>query len=129
MKGGSRLARAILLGTASVSTLALSTTAMAQAVASSAEVNSDEIVVTGVRAAQERSIDVKRKTAEIADAIVAEDIGKLPDVTIADSLQRVPGVQISRTAGEGGRVVIRGAPQVLGTLNGERFINAETIVC
>lgn len=128
MKGGSRLARAILLGTASASTLALSATAMAQGVTAAGEVTSDEIIVTGVRAAQERSIDVKRKTAEIADAIVAEDIGKLPDVTISDSLQRVPGVQISRTAGEGGRVVVRGAPQVLGTLNGERFINAETIV-
>jgi TonB-dependent receptor len=89
---------------------------------------SDEIIITGVRASQERSIDIKRRSAEIVDAIVAEDIGKLPDVTIADSLQRVPGIQISRSAGEGGRVVIRGAPQVLGTLNGERFIMSESIL-
>lgn len=126
MKAHFIVARGALLGT--VSALAFAAPAMAQSAPAVDDAATPEIVVTGVRAAQERSIDVKRKTAEISDSIVAEDIGKLPDVTIADSLQRVPGIQISRTAGEGGRVVIRGAPQVLGTLNGERFINAETIV-
>ena len=57
-----------------------------------------------------------------------EDIGKLPDVTITDALQRVPGIQISRAAGEGSLVSIRGAPQVMATMNGERFITAENIL-
>ncbi|MEG8048216.1 TonB-dependent receptor plug domain-containing protein [Sphingomonas aerolata] len=62
---------------------------------------SQDIVVTGVRGAQQKAINVKRDATQIVDSIAAEDIGKLPDATIADSLQRVPGVQITRSAGEG----------------------------
>src|SRR5690606_4096176 len=60
--------------------------------------------------------------------IVAEDVGKLPDVTITDALQRVTGIQIARDAGEGSFVSIRGAPQVMATMNGERFVTAENIL-
>jgi len=88
----------------------------------------DEIVVRGVRAAQEKSIDIKRNSAEIVDAVAAEDIGKLPDVTIADSLQRVTGIQIGRSNGqEGGVVSIRGLRQVLATMNGETYLTASTL--
>ena len=83
-----------------------------------------EIVVLGVRGAQRAAINVKRSAPQIVDSIVAEDIGKLPDNTIADSLQRVPGVQITRDAGEGAGVNIRGIPQVLTTINGELFLSA-----
>ena len=83
-----------------------------------------EVVVLGVRGAQRAAIAVKRAAPQIVDSIVAEDIGKLPDATIADSLQRVPGVQITRDAGEGAGVNIRGIPQVLTTLNGELFLSA-----
>lgn len=86
-----------------------------------------DIVVTGVRAAQQKAINVKRQAAQIVDSIAAEDIGKLPDATIADSLQRVPGVQITRNAGEGASVNIRGLGQVLTTLNGEQFLGASNI--
>ena len=82
------------------------------------------IVVLGVRGAQQAAITIKRRAPQIVDSIVAEDIGKLPDNTIADSLQRVPGVQITRDAGEGSGVNIRGIPQVLTTLNGEIFLDA-----
>src|SRR5882672_1494647 len=88
----------------------------------------DEIVVRGVRGAQEAAIDIKRNSAEIVDSIVTEDIGKLPDVTITDALQRVTGVQISRAAGEGSLVSIRGAQQVMATMNGERFVTAQNIL-
>ncbi len=88
----------------------------------------EEIIVRGVRGAQEAGIEIKRATAEISDSIVMEDIGKLPDVTITDALQRVPGIQISRAAGEGSFVSIRGAQQVMATLNGERFVTAENIL-
>ncbi|HEV7607619.1 MAG TPA: TonB-dependent receptor [Steroidobacteraceae bacterium] len=88
----------------------------------------DEIVVRGVRGAQEAGIDMKRNNAQITDSIVMEDIGKLPDVTITDALQRVPGIQISRAAGEGSLVAVRGAQQVMATMNGERFVTAEDIL-
>ncbi len=82
------------------------------------------VVVRGVRGAQAEAIETKRNAAQILDSISAEDIGKLPDVTIADSLQRITGVQIRRSAGEGALVNIRGVPQVQTTLNGELFLGA-----
>jgi len=87
----------------------------------------EEVVVTGVRAAQAKAIDIKRDSANVVDSIVAEDIGKLPDTTITDSLQRVPGVQITREAGEGTSLNVRGMPQVLTTLNGEQFLSPWSI--
>lgn len=86
-----------------------------------------DIVVTGIRASQARSIEVKRNADSVVEAISAQDIGKLPDVTISDSLQRIPGVQIRREAGEGGAVNIRGLPQVTTLLNGEQFLGANSV--
>lgn len=83
----------------------------------------DDIIVTGIRASQARSIDTKRNADAIVDAISAEDIGKLPDVTIVDSIQRIPGVQIQRSAGEGATANIRGLPQVVTLLNGEQYLS------
>ena len=82
----------------------------------------DEIIVTGIRASQAQSINIKRNTTAIVDAISAEDIGKLPDVTVADALQRIGGIQIQRSAGEGATVNIRGLPQVVTLLNGEQYL-------
>ncbi|WP_174278880.1 TonB-dependent receptor, partial [Sphingomonas bacterium] len=86
-----------------------------------------DITVIGVRGAQKAAVDLKRNAPQIVDSIVAEDIGKLPDSTIADSLQRVPGIQIDRSAGEGSGVNIRGLGQVLVTLNGEQFLDGQSI--
>lgn len=83
----------------------------------------EEVIVKGVRASQAKAIDIKRNSAVVVDSIVAEDIGKLPDMTITDSLQRVTGVQIKREANEGTSLNIRGMPQVLTTLNGEQFLS------
>ncbi|WP_049722141.1 TonB-dependent receptor [Gilvimarinus polysaccharolyticus] len=88
----------------------------------------EEVVVRGVRAAQETAVSVKRDAAGVVDAISAEDIGKLPDATIADSLQRIPGIQIRRSAGEGSSVNIRGLPQVVTQLNGEQFLGSNSVV-
>ena len=82
-----------------------------------------EIVVTGIRGSQEKSVELKREAVAIVDAISAEDIGKLPDVTIVDALQRISGVQIQRSAGEGATVNIRGLPQVVTLLNGEQYLS------
>ena len=88
----------------------------------------EEIVVTGVRGSEARSVQTKREADVIVDSISAEDIGKLPDATIADSLQRITGVQINREGGEGTSVNIRGLPQVGTLLNGEQFLTAGSIV-
>ena len=87
----------------------------------------EEVVITGIKASLTNSVNVKRESALVVDAISAEDIGKLPDTTIADSLQRVSGVQIRRSAGEGSTVNVRGLPQVATLLNGEQYISAGSI--
>lgn len=92
-----------------------------------AEQQVEVIQVRGLRASTAASINTKRFATSQVDGITAQDIGKLPDVTIADSLQRITGVQIERVAGEGGPVQIRGLPQIDTTLNGEVFLSATTI--
>ena len=68
----------------------------------------EEIVVVGTRADLGAAIDYKRNADTIVDAISASDIGKMPDQNIADSLQRVPGVQIQRNRGQAEEITIRG---------------------
>jgi iron complex outermembrane recepter protein len=68
-----------------------------------------EIVVTGIRASLQSSMDAKRSADQIIDSISAEDIGKFPDKNLAEALQRVTGVQISRNQGEGANITVRGA--------------------
>jgi len=85
------------------------------------------IQVSGIRGSTQASINTKRFATSQVDGISAEDIGKLPDVTITDSLQRISGVQVERVAGEGGPVAIRGLPQIATTMNGEVFLSATTI--
>ncbi|MDN3380238.1 MULTISPECIES: TonB-dependent receptor [unclassified Pseudoalteromonas] len=66
------------------------------------------IEVRGIRSSMAENLAIKRLSNSIVDAITAEDIGKFPDKNVADSLQRVPGVVISRSGGEGENVSIRG---------------------
>ncbi|HEY0622489.1 TonB-dependent receptor [Sphingomonas sp.] len=121
-------ARSVLLAAVSAAALGISGIAHAQQDAAEPAVGQeDEILVTGIRASQARAIDVKREADSVVDAISAEDIGKLPDRTISDSLQRIPGIQIRREAGEGGRINIRGLPQVTTLLNGEEFLGANSV--
>ena len=68
----------------------------------------DEIVVTGFRQSLEAAINLKRTSVGAIDAIVAEDIAKFPDQNIAESLQRIPGISITRDAGEGRAITVRG---------------------
>lgn len=83
----------------------------------------EEVLVTGIRASLERSMDIKRHSQGIVDAISAEDIGKMPDTNLAESLQRITGVSIDRVNGEGSRVTVRGfGPDFnLVTLNGRQM--------
>jgi TonB-dependent receptor len=68
----------------------------------------DEIVVTGFRASLDKALDAKQDQVGAIDMIVAEDIADFPDLNLAESLQRVPGVVISRDAGEGRNISVRG---------------------
>lgn len=68
-----------------------------------------EVVISrGIRNAIKSTIATKRQSNQIVDSVTAEDVGKLPDATVGDVLQRVPGVQVAKTFGEAGLVVIRG---------------------
>jgi TonB-dependent receptor len=69
----------------------------------------EEVVVTGIRGSLTSSMNLKRDGQGVLDGIVAEDIGKFPDTNLAESLQRISGVSIDRSAiGEGQRVTVRG---------------------
>ena len=68
----------------------------------------EEVIVTGIKASLQASMDVKREAVGVVDAISAEDIGKMPDTNLAESLQRIPGVSIDRVNGEGSKVTVRG---------------------
>lgn len=68
----------------------------------------DAVVVQGIRSSLAASMNLKRDAQGIVDGIVAEDIGKFPDTNLAEALQRISGVSIDRTNGEGSRVTVRG---------------------
>ncbi len=81
----------------------------------------EEVVVTGKFAKSLQSaMDIKRNSATVVEAISAEDIGQLPDVSISDSLKRLPGLAQDRDRGNGSQISIRGMGGMLGftTLNG-----------
>jgi len=67
-----------------------------------------EVVVTGIRHAVQEAVEVKHDSGSIVEAISAEDIGKLPDISIADSLSRLPGVTAQRAAGRASAISVRG---------------------
>ena len=68
----------------------------------------EEVVVKGIRGSLENALDQKRNADSLVEVIIAEDIGKLPDQNLAEVLENITGVQITRTAGVGTGVQIRG---------------------
>lgn len=80
------------------------------AFAQDAQPNKDvEVIeVSGIRSSVAKSMDVKRSSAGVVDAISAEDIGDFPDTNLAESLQRITGVSIDRSGGEGQLITVRG---------------------
>ena len=71
------------------------------------------------------ALDTKRASDLPIESVAAEDIGKMPDQNVAESLQRLPGVQIDRIHGQGTQVLIDGLRQNLVTLNGETFLTGK----
>ena len=95
--------------------LALSQAFAMQAMAQVAPVDANTVVVTGIRASAQSSVATKKNTMEIVDSISAEDIGKLPDANVAETMTRVPGVtgyryggEAASPAGNGSGLTIRG---------------------
>ena len=118
----------LLLG--SVSALAMG---MLIAPAFAQEEGVETVVVTGIRASLQSAQAIKQNANQVVDAITAVDIGALPDNSVAEALQRVPGVQITRTdavndplrwAGFGNGVFIRGLSWVKSLTNGEETFGA-----
>lgn len=83
-----------------------------------------EIVVTGLRASLASAQAVKQNAEQIVDSITAQDIGRFPDVNVAESLQRISGIQIQRNLGEGSTVAIRGLSNIRTELNGHDIFTA-----
>ncbi|HUO98801.1 MAG TPA: TonB-dependent receptor [Rhizomicrobium sp.] len=81
----------------------------------------ETVVVTGLRSSLNVAEQIKRKDLNIVDAIVPEDVGKLPDTTVGDALQRISGVQVTRNNNQVVGVNIRGLPNVITTLNGDEI--------
>jgi len=72
------------------------------------EQEAEVIKVTGFRGALFESLEEKRNAVNVTESILAEDMGKFPDLNIAEAIQRVPGVAISREGGEGRQITLRG---------------------
>lgn len=100
-----RFAIQAILGVASGSML---TTAVLAQAAESPQGAMEEVVVTGFRESLDAALNVKRASVGAVDAIVAEDIADFPDLNLAESIQRIPGVAIARQGGEGRQISVRG---------------------
>ena len=117
--------RAVLLSAASAVAMLGASQAMAQTTAPPAQDSSavEEVVVTGFRASLANALTLKKNSDQIIESITAEDMGKFPDQNIAESLQRLPGVQIDRENGQGTKVRIRGLDQNVTLLNSDTFLS------
>ncbi|MFA6311863.1 MAG: TonB-dependent receptor [Sterolibacterium sp.] len=105
---------------------ALFSAASGSAFAQSAADSASRVVVTGIGHSIETSIASKRNSDSIIEAITAEDLGKLPDISIADSLARLPGLTAQRTDGRAQVISIRGlSPNYAGALlNGREVVSS-----
>ncbi len=84
----------------------------------------EEIVVTGIRGSLAAAVDQKRDSDQLVEVVIAEDIGKLPDQNLAEVLENITGVQITRTAGVGTGVQIRGTNSNRVEFNGVSTVNS-----
>ena len=109
------------------SALAILSTFGATAYAQEQEAKIGEVVVTGVRQAMRDSIVIKRNSELVSDNISTTDIGQLPDVTIAEELNRLPGVNTTRDRGNSSQAAVRGlGPRlVFGLVNGREVASSE----
>lgn len=100
----------------------------AASTAATAADDTSTIVVTGIRQSLKSTRNLKRNSVQVIDSVVAEDIGKLPDIAVSDTAARIPGVQVVRVGGEASGVLVRGLPNFSTTYNGREIFTAETRV-
>ena len=115
-----------IIVSASVAALMCSANALAQdsGDAEAAEERTlQTVTVKGIRGSLKASLDVKRDSNQIVDAVSAEDVGKFPDANVAESLQRITGVAIDRSGGEGQFITVRGLGPEFNTV----LLNGRTI--
>ena len=119
------LASTSVLGLMLVPSIASAQESSVEAIAQSEGSGSEEVVVTAIRQSLETAQAIKQGADEIVDSVVAEDIGRLPDVTASESLARITGVQVERNGGTAQAVRIRGLPDLSTTYNGREVFTAE----
>ncbi|ROQ30700.1 TonB-dependent receptor [Gallaecimonas pentaromativorans] len=102
----------------------------AKATASKDTSDIERIEVTGIRASMKASVNTKRFSNSVVDAITSEDIGKFPDKNVAESLSRITGVSVTRDFGEGEKIAVRGTDpsQNRTLLNGSAVASADWFV-
>ena len=95
-----------------------------QTVYAQSAADAEEIVITGFKASLEKAQEVKKASSSIVEAIAAEDIGKLPDSSIAESLARLPGLAGERRDGRTSGLSVRGFNEnyVSTTMNGREIL-------
>src|SRR5512138_2200451 len=114
--------------------LAVGTSFFTAANAADSAADVEEVIVTGIRQSIESAQEIKRNAEQIVDSVAAVDITALPDRTVTETLQRIPGIAIdhlfapsdtNRFSAEGSGVVIRGMTQVRSELNGRDVFSAK----
>lgn len=99
--------------------------ALAQQAPADTAAEGTTVVVSGIRQSVRKAEDIKRSADQVVDSINAEDIGKFPDRSVGEALQRIPGVQVGRTASEVNSVLIRGLPDLATTINGNEIFTGD----
>lgn len=129
-KNGITVSARLLCGAATLAMGATAAPLLAQDAQAPARVDGQDeeqaILVTGIRGSIQTSLDAKRNATSIVEVIAAEDIGLLPDLSIADTLARLPGVTAQRVRGRSQQISIRGlGPDFsLALLNGREVVSA-----
>ena len=116
--------KSILIASASLLAVACAGPALAQ------DAQVDELVVTGIRASLQQSLETKRAADAIVDSVTAEDVGKFPNTNVAEALTMVPGVTVDRQFGQGEKVSILGTDPALNRtlLNGQTVASADWFI-
>jgi iron complex outermembrane recepter protein len=116
------IACAVALALFSITHSSLAQPTPAPPAAPNAPEPASQISVTGIRASLERATEIKRSAPQVMDVITSQDVGKLPDENVAEALQRVTGVQVTRVFGEGQSVSVRGLPLVRVEVDGRTLL-------
>jgi TonB-dependent receptor len=136
LKGRGLYGRTVRLGASTAAiAIMLVTPAWGQSAGESETAETAEIVVTGIRGALQTAAVRKKNADTVMDSITATDIGAFPDKSVAEALQRVPGVTVNRFAlstdtahftAEPSGVIVRGLPQVRNEFNGRDTFSANS---